>query len=112
MSVCNRDPLLFEPCFVDLHLTHCEMNHLRSNPGNSEVHLDDLCSGDPELKVRMDDALQERLYPLVREAFREVGDNGPAGPLCVYDSILVRYNGDEAKAAGQLGASQPLVSML
>jgi len=80
--------------------------------GNSEVHLDDLCAGDPFLKARMDMILQERVYPLVRAAFSEEagsgGDEPPMGPLCVYDSIFVRYNGDTAKAAGRLGASQPL----
>ena len=58
--------------------------------------------------------LQERVYPLVRAAFSEEagsdGDEPPMGPLCVYDSIFVRYDGDTAKAAGRLGASQPLVS--
>ena len=75
--------------------------------GNSEVHLDDLCANDPALRARVDRALRERVYPLVRAAFD--GDEGaPAGPLCVYDSIFVRYNGDDAAAAGRGGASQPL----
>ncbi|KAL3807273.1 hypothetical protein ACHAXA_004089 [Cyclostephanos tholiformis] len=80
--------------------------------GNSEVHLDDLCAGDPVLKSRMDRVLQEKVYPLVRSAFAEAkgadDDEPPLGPLCVYDSIFVRYNGDKAKAAGRRGASQPL----
>jgi tetratricopeptide (TPR) repeat protein len=81
--------------------------------GNSELHLDDLCAGDPLLKSRMDHVLQEKVYPLVRAAFAEAandldGDEPPLGPLCVYDSIFVRYNGDKAKAAGRMGASQPL----
>ena len=79
--------------------------------GNSEVHLDDLCASDPELKQRMDYILQNRVYPLVRAAFsedKEFGGETPTGPLCVYDSIFVRYNGDEARLAGRVGASQPL----
>ena len=81
--------------------------------GNSELHLDDLCAGDPQLKSRMDHVLQEKDYPLVRAAFDDEandldGDEPPLGPLCVYDSIFVRYNGDKAKAAGRMGASQPL----
>ncbi|KAL7543635.1 hypothetical protein ACHAXR_012933 [Thalassiosira sp. AJA248-18] len=81
--------------------------------GNSEVHLDDLCAGDPILKARMDKILQGRVYPLVRAAFSEEsevsgGDVPPLGSLCVYDSIFVRYNGDTAKAAGLIGAAQPL----
>lgn len=84
--------------------------------GNSEVHLDDLCASDPILKTRMDKILQEKVYPLVRSAFAQEeasgGDVRPLGSLCVYDSIFVRYNGDVAKAAGRIGASQPLVSAL
>ena len=79
--------------------------------GNSEVHLDDLCANDPTLKQRIDYILQKRVYPLVRNAFSEDtfdGAEAPLGPLCVYDSIFVRYNGDEARLAGRVGASQPL----
>ena len=79
--------------------------------GNSEVHLDDLCANDPVLKERVDHILQNRVYPLVRNAFAEDtwgGSEAPSGPLCVYDSIFVRYNGDEARQAGRVGASQPL----
>jgi len=80
--------------------------------GNREVHLDDLCKNDPALKERMDNILQEKIYPLVREAFKDQGDNGghppPLGALSVYDSIFVRYNGDVARKAGRIGASQPL----
>ena len=77
--------------------------------GNSEVHLDDLCASDPILKTRMDTILKEKIYPLVRATIAEEG-RGPDGSICVYDSILVRYNGEKAKAAGRIGASQPLVS--
>jgi len=80
--------------------------------GNREVHLDGLCKNDPALKERMDNILQEKIYPLVREAFKDQGDNGghppPLGALSVYDSIFVRYNGDVARKAGRIGASQPL----
>ncbi|KAL7515621.1 hypothetical protein ACHAXN_013276 [Cyclotella atomus] len=78
--------------------------------GNSEVHLDDLCANDHVLKQRIDHILQNRVYPLVRQSFAEDDQGGelPAGPLCVYDSIFVRYNGDEAVLAGRVGASQPL----
>ncbi|KAL9183563.1 hypothetical protein ACHAXT_004419 [Thalassiosira profunda] len=80
--------------------------------GNSEVHLDDLCASDPHLRVRIDRILNEKVYPLVRTAFSEDEDleegGPPLGPLCVYDSIFVRYNGDVARAAGRIGASQPL----
>eukprot|EP00577_Skeletonema_sp_RCC1716_P001218 CAMPEP_0113379404 /NCGR_PEP_ID=MMETSP0013_2-20120614/4206_1 /TAXON_ID=2843 ORGANISM="Skeletonema costatum, Strain 1716" /NCGR_SAMPLE_ID=MMETSP0013_2 /ASSEMBLY_ACC=CAM_ASM_000158 /LENGTH=883 /DNA_ID=CAMNT_0000261673 /DNA_START=261 /DNA_END=2912 /DNA_ORIENTATION=- /assembly_acc=CAM_ASM_000158 len=77
--------------------------------GNSEVHLDDLCSADPDLKLRIDRILQEKVYPLVRAAFGEDEDEPePKGSICVYDSIFVRYNAEQAKAAGLRGASQPL----
>jgi hypothetical protein len=75
------------------------------------VHLDDLCSADPVLKHTIDRILQEKIYPLVRAAFREDKDEPePKGSICVYDSIFVRYNAEKAKAAGRIGASQPLVS--
>lgn len=80
--------------------------------GNSEVHLDDLCSADPNLKRRIDQILQQKVYPLVRAAFREDEDEPePKGSICVYDSIFVRYDAEKAKAAGRIGASQPLVRM-
>ena len=80
--------------------------------GNSEVHLDDLCAADPILKTRIDTILNEKIYPLVRATIGQESDNHipPQGSLCVYDSILVRYNGEKARAAGRVGASQPLVS--
>jgi len=76
--------------------------------GNSEVHLDDLCAADPSLKMRIDKILQNKVYPLVRKAFANDDEDSPEGPLCVYDSIFVRYNGDQARALGRDGASQPL----
>ena len=80
--------------------------------GNKEAHLDDLCKIDPALKVRMDNILKDKIYPLVREAFKDQGSNDghppPLGALSVYDSIFVRYNGDVARKAGRDGASQPL----
>ena len=89
-------------------MSRCSSPSLTS--GNSEVHLDDLCASDPILKTRMDTILKEKIYPLVRATIAEEG-RGPDGSICVYDSILVRYNGEKAKAAGRIGASQPLVSV-
>ena len=76
------------------------------------MHLDDLCASDPILKTRIDTILNEKIYPLVRATIGQESDNHipPQGSLCVYDSILVRYNGEKARAAGRVGASQPLVS--
>lgn len=76
------------------------------------MHLDDLCAADPVLKTRIDTILNEKIYPLVRATIGQESDNHipPQGSLCVYDSILVRYNGEKARAAGRVGASQPLVS--
>ena len=73
------------------------------------MHLDDLCASDPLLMACINQILQTKVYPLVRLGF-SYGDDQPLGPLCVYDSIFVRYNGDKAKEAGRIGASQPLVS--
>lgn len=73
--------------------------------------MDDLCAADPSLKTRIDEILQNKVYPLVRAAFANDDEDSPEGPLCVYDSIFVRYNGDQARALGRNGASQPLVSI-
>ena len=113
------DTMQYEGMMIDNLFCHVLPKHVSNTfyfsiTGNSEAHLDDLCAGDPNLKTRMDQILQETVYPLVRSAFSEEegsdGDGPPIGSLCVYDSILVRYNGDVAKAAGRMGASQPLVS--
>ncbi len=73
--------------------------------------MDDLCAADPTLKKRIDQILKNKVYPLVRAAFANYDEDSPKGPLCVYDSIFVRYNGDQARALGRDGASQPLVSI-
>ena len=80
---------------------------------NSECHLDELVASDPtgNLKDIVDDLLTNKVYPLVRKAFGSdadaAGHNGLTdGRLCVYDSLVVRYNGD--KATDRFGASQPL----
>ena len=85
---------------------------------NSECHLDDLVASDASGKLQqiVDDLLTTRVYPLVRSAFgsdddcNEDKDNNryelTDGSLCVYDSLVVRYNGD--KVTDRFGASQPL----
>ena len=85
----------------------------KNKKGNSEAHLDDLCAQDFVLRSAVESALRNTIYPLVRSAFSSEGGDTipvPDGPLCVYDSIFVRYNGDVARAKGKVGASQPLVS--
>ena len=76
---------------------------------NSECHLDELVAEDEsgELKKIIETLLLKKVYPLVRSAFEK--DDRYAltnGSLCVYDSLVVRYNGD--KASDRFGASQPL----
>jgi len=80
---------------------------------NSECHLDDLVASDSSGKLQqiVDNLLTSKVYPLVRSAFGQNGANGHRygltdGGLCVYDSLVVRYNGD--KAVDRFGASQPL----
>jgi len=85
---------------------------------NSECHLDDLVASDEtgDLKGIVDNLLTTKIYPLVREAFGSSSCSDDqrqhqhchltAGNLCVYDSLVVRYNGDMAK--DNFGASQPL----
>ncbi len=69
----------------------------------------------------MNDALQHRIYPVVREAFYSVIPDIDDIEFCVYDSLVIRYNSTEAmmgeesdpnsKKSGEqifLGANQPL----
>ena len=76
---------------------------------NTECHLDDLVASDAsgKLKQVVDDLLTNKIYPLVRSAFGKDHRYGlTKGSLCVYDSLVVRYNGE--KAIDRFGASQPL----
>mmetsp|Transcript_11572 Transcript_11572/g.17249 ORF Transcript_11572/g.17249 Transcript_11572/m.17249 type:complete len:696 (-) Transcript_11572:374-2461(-) len=85
--------------------------------GNSEVHLHELCEQNPKLKHAIDTALVNKVYPLIRAAFDNDINNGdgdgggaPNGEICVYDSIVIRYDGDKAREGDSsiMGASQPL----
>lgn len=78
---------------------------LQSENTNSECHLDELVSeqSNPVLKNVIDEMLQTKIYPLVREAFAQELRNG--NEICVYDSLVIRYNGDNVEG---LPASQPL----
>ena len=86
---------------------------------NLECHLEDLVASDATgiLKEIVDNLLTTKVYPLARSAFGGGCDdacdgNGDGqqqltnGSLCVYDSLVVRYNGE--KATNRFGASQPL----
>jgi hypothetical protein len=85
---------------------------------NSKCHLNELVVSDASGKLQqiVDDFLTTRVYPLVRSAFGSDDNNDEDkdnryyeltdGSLCVYDSLVVRYNGD--KATDRFGASQPL----
>jgi tetratricopeptide (TPR) repeat protein len=78
---------------------------LQFSETNSECHLDDLVNLEStgSLKGIIDTLLTEKIYPTVRSAFgKELGN----GRICVYDSLVVRYDGDKAK--DNFSASQPL----
>ena len=78
---------------------------LQFSETNSECHLDELVTADTTgaLKETVDTFLTTNVYPFVRSAF---GSHLGEGRLCVYDSLVIRYDGDKAK--GSFGASQPL----
>jgi tetratricopeptide (TPR) repeat protein len=101
---------------------------LQFDETNSECHLEELIALDKSgtLKSTIDNLLQNKIYPLVRTAFGEELDHNhhhhhqqphhdsedharhaTRGTLCVYDSLVIRYNGDKAKDQ-KYGASQPL----
>ena len=67
--------------------------------GNYEAHASDLGC---RVKEILDRSLRERLYPLVRAAFRDLTENAT---LCVYDALVIRYDSTET---GSVGAGQPL----
>lgn len=90
--------------------------------GNYEVHLSDLIQQGSNQNARREihQALQQRIYPLVREAFGcSLGDDPSSLQFCVYDAIVIRYNATEAALFGNtkggsvqfeenMGAGQPL----
>ena len=72
-------------------------------PGNYELHTADLGLCDSMINP----LLQLQIYPWLREAFSFHSN----ASLCVYDSLVIRYNSTEAKRHHQddhKGASQPL----
>ena len=73
--------------------------------GNSEIHLDDLCSYNPSIKPLLNSVLKEKVYPLLRKAF-----HSQEYQLCIYDALYVRYDADKALEyyVNVTGASQPL----
>ncbi|VEU45053.1 unnamed protein product [Pseudo-nitzschia multistriata] len=76
---------------------------------NSECHLDELVESNAALKEVVDNLLTTKVYPLARSAFGDSGGGGQRltdGRLCVYDSLVVRYDGN--KATDRFEASQPL----
>ena len=87
--------------------------------GNYEAHLVDLADHvDGRIRTIAMDALRQKIYPLVRDAFRFQISDLDDFDLCVYDSLVIRYNSTEAMMADQedtdsplnrfLGAGQPL----
>ena len=95
-------------------------------PGNSDLHVADLMSYQPDLLGPIfDTLLQQKVYPLIRKAFLSpstsslssspphdnTNNNIPRQlPLCVYDALIVRYDGDKAIQENRsMGASLPLV---
>ena len=81
--------------------------------GNYEAHLVDLANHvDGRINTIVQDTLRDKIYPLVKDAFHSLIPDLENLNLCVYDSLVIRYNSTEAKLGNQesnfLGASQPL----
>lgn len=90
-------------------------------PGNYEAHLVDLAAHvDSRIQTVAKKALENKIYPLVRDAFTSLIPDMEDFDLCVYDSLVIRYNSTEAMMASKnnshaassggkfLGAGQPL----
>ena len=71
--------------------------------GNYEAHVSDLSE---KAKEVVNCCLENSIYPLVRDAFHPENNSGN---LCVYDSLVIRYNATEAATSTSFtGAGQPL----
>jgi tetratricopeptide (TPR) repeat protein len=71
-------------------------------PGNHEVHLSDLCKHNSTIQHHVEELLNNVVYPLVRAHF----DLADARQLCLYDSLLIRYNA--SLSTSPQGAGLPL----
>ena len=88
--------------------------------GNYEAHLVDLADKvDGRIRTIIMDTLGQRIYPLVRDAFRPLIADLDELDLRIYDSLVIRYNSTEAMMVDPntniesstksfLGAGQPL----
>lgn len=92
-----------------IQAAECQWKHQSSpssrftiqRPGNYEVHTADLGL----TEAIFNPLLQDQIYPWLSQAFDYCGHS-----LCVYDSLVIRYNATEAKKdrPQSMGASQPL----
>eukprot|EP00978_Attheya_sp_CCMP212_P041782 scaffold244073_cov34-Attheya_sp.AAC.1 len=68
-------------------------------PGNAELHVAALALANSTVQSIMTNLLSHQLYPLVQHAFDSIfwnHDEAAAAQLCVYDSLLIKYNVTEA----------------
>ena len=65
--------------------------------GNYEAHLVDLANSiDENIHTIINEALTDRVYPMVRDAFQNDIPDIQDIEFCVYDSLIIRYNATEA----------------
>lgn len=85
--------------------------------GNYEAHLVDLAEHvDKRIRTVVMENLNQKMYPMVRQAFQSQIPDFNEFELCVYDSLVIRYNSTEAILENEvdtikqkfLGAGQPL----
>jgi hypothetical protein len=81
--------------------------------GNYEVHLADLLKHTTghQQKEAIHQALTQRIYPVIREAFGDSLVDDPSSlAFRVYDAIVIRYNATEVGVhqENSIGAGQPL----
>lgn len=85
--------------------------------GNYEAHLVDLAEHvDERIRTVVMETLNKKMYPMVRQAFQSQIPDLDELELCVYDSLVIRYNSTEAMLESEaetknkkfLGAGQPL----
>lgn len=85
--------------------------------GNYEAHLVDLAEHvDQRIRTIVMETLNKKMYPMVRQAFQSQILDLKELELCVYDSLVIRYNSTDAMLESEvdtknlkfLGAGQPL----
>lgn len=93
----NSTALLLRDAMTEYWKTHSSVSRY-TYPGNQEAHLKELCDYNETVRVCVQEMMQQRLYPMLRQHYSDLlllGGNDDE-ELCLYDSLFIRYNGTGA----------------